>query len=97
MLPGPRPILLCARQSCSCAYSDLSLTHSLSPSLLPSLPPSLPPSPLPRFPLIQPNVLQLYQAYGDYSDMMELVEELVESLAIAIHGQTKVAYQVGRA
>src|SRR4030095_11194890 len=37
--------------------------------------------------------IELYVAYKDYEWMMELVEEMVEKVAIDIHGQTKV--QVG--
>ena len=37
--------------------------------------------------------MELYVAYKDYDWMMNLVEEMVESIAIALHGDTKV--QVG--
>ncbi|MEL6254098.1 MAG: lysine--tRNA ligase [Bacteroidota bacterium] len=38
--------------------------------------------------------MELYVAYKDYDWMMNLVEEMVESIAIALHGDTKV--QVGK-
>jgi len=37
--------------------------------------------------------LELYQAYADYTDMMDIFEEIVESLAIEIHGTTRIKYQ----
>lgn len=36
------------------------------------------------------TMLELYQAYADYNDIMELVEELVAHLAIELHGTTTV-------
>ena len=38
------------------------------------------------------TMLELYQAYADYGDIMELVEELVSYLAQEIHGTTTVPY-----
>ena len=38
------------------------------------------------------TMLELYEAYADYSDIMRLVEELVAYLAIEIHGTTKLSY-----
>lgn len=38
------------------------------------------------------SMLELYQAYADYTDIMELVEQLVEHLAIELHGTTELAY-----
>jgi lysyl-tRNA synthetase class 2 len=38
-------------------------------------------------------MLELYQAYADYGDMMELTEELVAYLAAEIHGTTKLSYE----
>lgn len=38
------------------------------------------------------TMLELYQAYADYGDIMELVEELVAYLAMEIHGTTKLTY-----
>ncbi len=38
------------------------------------------------------TMLELYQAYADYSDMMELVEQLVSHLAMELHGTTTLAY-----
>jgi lysyl-tRNA synthetase, class II len=42
------------------------------------------------------TMLELYQAYGDYGDMMELTESLVAHVAEAVHGTTSLTYQ-GRA
>jgi lysyl-tRNA synthetase class 2 len=36
--------------------------------------------------------MELYVAYKDYEWMMDLVEEMVEKIAIALHGTTKVKY-----
>jgi lysyl-tRNA synthetase class 2 len=38
------------------------------------------------------TMLELYQAYADYGDMMQLTEELVAHLAVALHGTTKLSY-----
>ena len=38
------------------------------------------------------TMLELYQAYADYSDMMELVEDLVAHLALELHGTTTLTY-----
>ncbi len=38
------------------------------------------------------TMLELYQAYADYGDIMDLVEELVAHLATEIHGTTKLTY-----
>jgi lysyl-tRNA synthetase, class II len=38
------------------------------------------------------TMLELYQAYGDYSDVMSLTEELVAHLATELHGTTKLSY-----
>jgi len=38
------------------------------------------------------TMLELYQAYADYNDIMELVEELVSHLAMELHGTTDLAY-----
>ena len=38
--------------------------------------------------------MELYVAYKDYAWMMDLVEEMVERVAMALHGQTEV--QVGQ-
>ncbi len=38
------------------------------------------------------TMLELYQAYADYGDMMELTEQLVEHLALEIHGTTQLNY-----
>lgn len=37
--------------------------------------------------------IELYQAYGDYSDMMNLTEELVSKTALEVVGKTTVPYQ----
>jgi len=39
------------------------------------------------------TMLEVYQAYGDYEDMMKLMEDLISSLAKEITGSYKVAYQ----
>jgi lysyl-tRNA synthetase class 2 len=38
------------------------------------------------------TMLELYQAYADYTDMMELIESLVSDAAIALLGTTSVTY-----
>lgn len=38
------------------------------------------------------TMLELYQAYGDYTDMMELTENLIEHLCLELHGTTQLAY-----
>ena len=38
------------------------------------------------------TMLELYQAYGDYHDVMSLTEELVAHLAADLHGTTKLTY-----
>ncbi len=38
------------------------------------------------------TMLELYQAYADYNDMMALVEELVAHLAVEIHGTTTLTF-----
>lgn len=39
------------------------------------------------------TMMECYQAYADYNDMMELVEGLFRTLALEIHGTTKITYQ----
>jgi lysyl-tRNA synthetase class 2 len=39
------------------------------------------------------TMLEVYQAYGDYFDMMELTESLVRESALAVTGNTIVAYR----
>jgi lysyl-tRNA synthetase class 2 len=39
------------------------------------------------------TMLELYQAYADYSDMAELLETMVSELAIDLHGTTKIPFQ----
>lgn len=39
------------------------------------------------------TMLELYQAYADWNDIMELVEELVSHLALELTGSTTVTYQ----
>jgi lysyl-tRNA synthetase class 2 len=38
------------------------------------------------------TMLELYQAYADYTDMMELTEQLVAGLAVALLGTTELTY-----
>jgi lysyl-tRNA synthetase class 2 len=38
------------------------------------------------------TMLELYQAYADYGDMMRVVEELISHLAIELRGTTKLTY-----
>jgi len=38
------------------------------------------------------TMLELYQAYADYNDIMELVEQLVEYLALELHGTTELEW-----
>ena len=38
------------------------------------------------------TMLELYQAYGDYHDVMALTEELIAHLATELHGTTKLTY-----
>jgi len=38
------------------------------------------------------SMLELYQAYADYGDIMELVEQLVEFLAIELHGTAQLEW-----
>ncbi len=39
------------------------------------------------------TLIELYQAYADFKDMMELTEDLYVAAAMAIHGSTKFQYQ----
>ncbi|MDD3374591.1 MAG: lysine--tRNA ligase [Candidatus Omnitrophica bacterium] len=39
------------------------------------------------------TMLEVYEAYADYNDMMNLTEELISSLAKELHGSYKVMYQ----
>jgi len=39
------------------------------------------------------TMMEVYQAYSDYEDMMELTEEIVESVAEEVLGETTVEYQ----
>lgn len=39
------------------------------------------------------TMLEIYQAYADYNDMMELTEEIFEKTACEIQGTTKISYQ----
>ena len=37
--------------------------------------------------------VELYQAFADYNDMMDLTEELIREAAVAVTGGTKLTYQ----
>lgn len=37
--------------------------------------------------------IELYQAFADYSDMMELTEQMISNIALDIHGSTVISYQ----
>jgi lysyl-tRNA synthetase class 2 len=39
------------------------------------------------------TMIELYQAYADYNDMMELTENMISQACMDIHGTTKVNYQ----
>ena len=39
------------------------------------------------------TMLEFYQAYADYRDLMDLTEDLLGKLVMEIHGSSKVAYQ----
>jgi lysyl-tRNA synthetase class 2 len=39
------------------------------------------------------TMLELYQAYADWTDIMELVEQLIEHLALELCGTTTISYQ----
>ncbi|GAA0353740.1 lysine--tRNA ligase [Bacillus horti] len=39
------------------------------------------------------TMLELYEAYGDYQDIMKLTEELIEHIALEVHGKTTVQYE----
>ncbi|HEY9772860.1 MAG TPA: lysine--tRNA ligase [Planktothrix sp.] len=39
------------------------------------------------------TMLELYWAYGDYNDLMDLTEELLRELCMTIHGKTELPYQ----
>ncbi|MGI6655812.1 MAG: lysine--tRNA ligase [Desulfobulbus sp.] len=39
------------------------------------------------------TMLEFYQAYATYEDLMNLTEEMISGLALAIHGATEIVYQ----
>ena len=39
------------------------------------------------------TMIEFYQAYATYSDLMELTEELITGVAIAVNGSSKISYQ----
>ncbi len=39
------------------------------------------------------TMMECYQAYADYNDMMKLTEEMIAYIAVKLHGKTKVNYQ----
>ncbi|HNJ65956.1 MAG TPA: lysine--tRNA ligase, partial [Turneriella sp.] len=38
------------------------------------------------------TMIEIYQAYADYNTMMELTEEIFETLALKLHGKTEIPY-----
>lgn len=38
------------------------------------------------------TMIEIYQAYADYNTMMELTEEIFETLAVKLHGKTEIPY-----
>ena len=39
------------------------------------------------------TMIELYEAYADYNDMMEIMENLIEYVCLKVNGTTKVTYQ----
>lgn len=39
------------------------------------------------------TMMECYQAYADYNDIMQLVEDMCREIALAVHGTTKFTYQ----
>src|SRR6185503_2086149 len=39
------------------------------------------------------TMLEVYQAYGNFEDMMQLTEEMVSSLVMELHGSYRITYQ----
>ena len=39
------------------------------------------------------TMMECYQAYADYRDMMDLTEAMVQAIATRVHGETRVVYQ----
>ncbi|WP_160680783.1 lysine--tRNA ligase [Clostridium sp. C8-1-8] len=39
------------------------------------------------------TMIELYEAYSDYNDMMEITENLISTVCEKVHGTTKVSYQ----
>ncbi|MFV2057979.1 MAG: lysine--tRNA ligase [Thiohalomonadales bacterium] len=39
------------------------------------------------------TMVEFYQAYADYNDLMDLTENMLRGMAMEIHGQTEISYQ----